>query len=78
MHAFQTGPLLVIGHQAILRVLYGYLTGMNKALECVYKSHTSSGKIPQECPTLEMPLHTIIQLTPRAYTCDEVWHKPMV
>eukprot|EP00611_Tribonema_gayanum_P026782 TRINITY_DN6463_c0_g1_i2.p1 TRINITY_DN6463_c0_g1~~TRINITY_DN6463_c0_g1_i2.p1 ORF type:complete len:552 (-),score=217.16 TRINITY_DN6463_c0_g1_i2:103-1758(-) len=49
-------PLLIIGHQAILRVLYAYL-----------KRHT-----PQECPTLAMPLHTVIKLTPRAYSCDEV------
>lgn len=50
-----TTPLLIIGHQAILRVLYAYLM-----------RHT-----PQECPTLAMPLHTVIKLTPRAYSCDE-------
>ncbi|CAM9926476.1 unnamed protein product [Ascophyllum nodosum] len=45
----QRSPLLVVGHQAILRVLYGYLTG----------------KAPEECPTLHMPLHTVIKLTPK-------------
>mmetsp|Transcript_19283 Transcript_19283/g.27105 ORF Transcript_19283/g.27105 Transcript_19283/m.27105 type:complete len:144 (+) Transcript_19283:726-1157(+) len=54
-------PLLIVGHQAILRVLYGYL-----------KRHT-----PQECPTLPMPLHTVIELTPHAYYCDEALHYPL-
>lgn len=57
----QQSPLLIVGHQAILRILYGYLMG----------------KRPQDCPDLPVPLHTIIQLTPRAYGCDEVWHSPM-
>ncbi|CAM9704661.1 unnamed protein product, partial [Discosporangium mesarthrocarpum] len=54
-------PLLIVGHQAILRVLYGYLTG----------------KKPEECPTLYMPLHTVIKLTPKAYGCEEEWHRPL-
>ncbi|CAN0571400.1 unnamed protein product, partial [Ectocarpus sp. 12 AP-2014] len=45
----ERSPLLVVGHQAILRVLYGYLTG----------------KAPGECPTIHMPLHTVIKLTPK-------------
>eukprot|EP00904_Undaria_pinnatifida_P014300 jgi/Undpi1/9/HiC_scaffold_1.g00009.m1 len=57
----ERSPLLVVGHQAILRVLYGYLTG----------------KSPEECPTLDMPLHTAIKLTPMAYTCEEEWHRPL-
>lgn len=56
-----TGPLLVVGHQAILRILYGYLTG----------------KRPEQCPDLPVPLHTVIQLTPQAFGCEEVWHTPM-
>lgn len=54
-------PVLIVAHQAILRVLYAYLT--NKA--------------PAECPTLNVPLHVVIQLTPKAYQCEEVWHRPM-
>ncbi|KAJ0400226.1 hypothetical protein ATCC90586_002825 [Pythium insidiosum] len=54
-------PVLIVAHQAILRVLYAYLT--NKA--------------PSECPTLNIPLHVVIQVTPRAYRCEEVWHRPM-
>ncbi|TMW64547.1 hypothetical protein Poli38472_011427 [Pythium oligandrum] len=54
-------PVLIVAHQAILRVLYAYLT--NKA--------------PSECPTLNIPLHVVIQVTPKAYRCEEVWHRPM-
>ncbi|KDD72310.1 6-phosphofructo-2-kinase, partial [Helicosporidium sp. ATCC 50920] len=39
----------IVSHQAVLRVLYGYF--MNRPLE--------------EVPTLEIPLHTIIELTPQ-------------
>lgn len=45
------GPLVVVAHQAVLRVLYGYL--MNKPLT--------------DIPHLEIPLHTVIELTPIAY-----------
>ncbi len=51
----QTKPLLIIGHQAVLRALYAYLMD----------------KPPSECPRLELPLHTVIQLTPTAYACTE-------
>lgn len=54
-------PVLIVAHQAILRVLYAYLTN----------------KDPTECPTLNIPLHVVIQLTPKAYHCEEVWHRPM-
>ncbi|OQS07677.1 6-phosphofructo-2-kinase/fructose-2,6-biphosphatase, partial [Thraustotheca clavata] len=54
-------PVLIVAHQAILRVLYAYLTN----------------KSPEECPTINIPLHVVIQLTPKAYHCEEVWHHPM-
>ena len=57
----QTKPILIVAHQAILRVLYGYLTN----------------KRPEECPVISIPLHYVIQLTPKAYKCEEVWHSPM-
>jgi broad specificity phosphatase PhoE len=41
-------PVLIIGHQAALRALYGYLIG----------------KPQEDCPYLNVPLHTVIQLTP--------------
>jgi broad specificity phosphatase PhoE len=51
----QTSPVLVIGHQAVLRALYAYMMD----------------KPPSECPRLEIPLHTVIQLTPTAYGCAD-------
>ncbi|KAF9080581.1 Fructose-2,6-bisphosphatase, partial [Mortierella sp. AD031] len=47
--------ILIIGHQAILRCLYAYF--MNHSFE--------------RLPYLKIPLHTVIQLTPGAYTCEE-------
>jgi broad specificity phosphatase PhoE/predicted kinase len=51
----QRSPVLLIGHQAVLRALYAYMMD----------------RPPNECPRLELPLHTVIQLTPAAYGCDE-------
>jgi 6-phosphofructo-2-kinase / fructose-2,6-biphosphatase 3 len=51
----QRHPVLVIGHQAIVRALYGYLTGRPQ----------------EECPYLPIPLHTVIELTPTAYGYEE-------
>ena len=51
----QRGPVLIVGHQAVLRALYAYLMD-----------------IPgEECPYLSIPLHTLIELTPTAYGCEE-------
>jgi broad specificity phosphatase PhoE/predicted kinase len=51
----QRAPVLIVAHQAVLRALYGYLMGR-----------------PQdECPYLEVPLHTVIQLTPTENGYDE-------
>jgi broad specificity phosphatase PhoE len=51
----QRQPILVIAHQAILRAIYAYFMD----------------KPPQEIPHIEVPLHTVIQLTPTAYGCEE-------
>jgi broad specificity phosphatase PhoE/predicted kinase len=48
-------PILVIGHQGVLRALYAYLMDTP----------------PRECPHLPMPLHTVIELVPNAYGCTE-------
>ena len=48
-------PLLIIGHQAVLRLLYGYFTGKRR----------------EDCPRLSIPLNTVIKLTPRTYDCEE-------
>ena len=55
----QRTPVLIISHQATLRVLYAYLTDMN----------------PSQCPEVLVPLHTVLQLTPKAYSAEEVRHE---
>ncbi|WFC99821.1 Fructose-2,6-bisphosphatase [Malassezia yamatoensis] len=47
--------ILIIGHQAIIRALYAYFHGYDQ----------------NELPYIKVPLHTVIQLTPKAYGCDE-------
>lgn len=49
----------IVSHQATLRVLYAYLTDRD----------------PESVPNMSVPLHTVIQLTPQAYGCEEVRHK---
>jgi len=51
----QRQPILVVAHQAIIRALYGYLTGRPQ----------------EECPHVPIPLHTIVELTPTAYGYEE-------
>jgi broad specificity phosphatase PhoE len=51
----QRGPVVIIGHQAVLRALYAYIVD----------------EPPEACPRLAMPLHTLIRLTPTAYGCEE-------
>ena len=48
-------PLLIVAHQAVARLLYAYIMGIR----------------PERAPHLDIPLHTLIQLTPHAYGCDE-------
>ena len=51
----QRASVLVVAHQAVVRVLYGYLMG----------------KPQEECPHIPVPLHTVIELTPTAYGYEE-------
>ncbi len=51
----QREPILVITHRAVLRALYAYFMD----------------KPPAECTRMDIPLHTVIELTPNAYGCDE-------
>jgi broad specificity phosphatase PhoE/predicted kinase len=48
-------PVLVIAHRAVLRALYAYFQQLARV----------------DVPHLGMPLHTIIKLTPTAYSCLE-------
>ncbi len=48
-------PVLVVAHRAVLRALYAYFV-----------------QLPLErVPYVEMPLHTVIELTPTAYGCQQ-------
>ncbi|HEY3821507.1 MAG TPA: 6-phosphofructo-2-kinase/fructose-2,6-bisphosphatase [Polyangiaceae bacterium] len=51
----ERAPVLVIGHQAVLRALYAYMMD----------------RPPLECPFVSIPLHTILELEPTAYGCEE-------
>ncbi len=51
----QQRPVLVISHQAVLRAIYGYLMG----------------KEPEEIPHVSIPLHTVMELKPKAYGLEE-------
>jgi broad specificity phosphatase PhoE len=48
-------PVLVICHRAVARALYAYFLQ----------------RPPAEAPHLPVPLHSVIQLTPTAYGCEE-------
>ncbi|KAG1291838.1 hypothetical protein G6F62_011106 [Rhizopus arrhizus] len=48
------GNILIIGHQAILRCIYAYFMNYNQ----------------EDLPYIKIPLHTVIELSPRAYVFD--------
>lgn len=50
--------ILIIGHQAILRVIYAYFMGLDR----------------KELPYVRVPLHTIIELRSTAYGCNATFH----
>jgi 6-phosphofructo-2-kinase/fructose-2,6-biphosphatase 2 len=47
--------IYIVGHQAVVRAIYGYFLG---------STH-------DELPYIRVPLHTILKLTPKAYQCLE-------
>jgi broad specificity phosphatase PhoE len=48
-------PVVVVGHQGILRILYAYFMGLDR----------------KEAPYVSIPLNNVIELTPHAYGCHE-------
>lgn len=48
-------PLLVVGHQGILRIIYAFYMGLTRA----------------EAPYVSIPLNTVIELVPSAFKCAE-------
>jgi broad specificity phosphatase PhoE len=48
-------PLLIVGHQGILRIIYAFYMGLTRA----------------EAPYVSIPLNTVIELVPSAFKCAE-------
>ena len=48
-------PVLIIGHQGILRILYAYFMGLDR----------------KDAPYVSIPLNYVIELSPHAYGCHE-------
>ncbi len=48
-------PLLIVGHQGVLRIIYAFYMGKSRA----------------ETPYVSIPLHTVIHLQPSAFACKE-------
>jgi len=55
----QTEPVMLVAHQAVLRALFGYFTGAER----------------DAVPHLRIPLHTVLELIPRAYGCEVRKHR---
>ncbi len=55
-------PLLIIGHQAVLRIIYAFYIGKSRA----------------EAPYLSIPLNTVIELVPGPVTCKEQVNLPLI
>jgi len=51
-------PLLLVGHQGIIRIIYAFYMGLTRA----------------EAPYVSIPLNCVIQLTPSAFNCIERRH----
>jgi broad specificity phosphatase PhoE len=48
-------PVLIVGHQGILRILYAYFMGLDR----------------KDAPYVNIPLNNVIELSPHAYGCHE-------
>eukprot|EP01038_Epipyxis_sp_PR26KG_P012621 gene12621-16924_t len=51
-------PLLIIAHQGILRIIYAFYMGLTRA----------------EAPYVSVPLNTVLELVPSAFSCSEKRH----
>jgi broad specificity phosphatase PhoE len=51
----QREPVLIVGHQAVLRALYAYFTDRR----------------PEDVMYMDIPIHTVIELTPGPYAFEE-------
>eukprot|EP00752_Nemacystus_decipiens_P011163 g9918.t2 len=55
-------PVVVVAHLGVLRVIYGYLKGVE----------------PAQCPHLKIPMHCVLQLNPKGYGYEEWRHYPLM
>ncbi|CAM9235594.1 unnamed protein product [Ascophyllum nodosum] len=55
-------PVVIVAHLAVLRVIYGYLKGVE----------------PADCPHLKIPMHCVLQLNPKGYGYEEWRHYPLM
>ena len=55
MELERSEDILIVTHQAVLRCIYSYFMGSSQ----------------EKSPWMEVPLHTLIKLTPRAYKTEE-------
>jgi len=51
-------PLLVVAHQAVLRIVYAFYTGISRA----------------EAPYVSIPLNTVVEMQPHAFGCNVKRH----
>ncbi|CAN8064443.1 unnamed protein product [Agarophyton chilense] len=51
----QRGPVLIVAHNAVIRAIYAYFMRISQ----------------EECPYINIPLHTVFKLTTRAYGAEE-------
>ncbi|KAG0001136.1 hypothetical protein BGZ80_001605 [Entomortierella chlamydospora] len=54
----EKNDVLIISHESVIRCLYGYIFGLSE----------------QDIPSLEIPEHTLMELTPAAYRTEETRH----
>ncbi|XP_065338782.1 6-phosphofructo-2-kinase/fructose-2,6-bisphosphatase isoform X4 [Cloeon dipterum] len=77
MELERQGNVLVVSHQAVIRCLLAYFTDKSSELDLTNGNWDSNGFVDDddnsrsidELPYLEVPLHTVIKLTPVAYGC---------
>ena len=51
-------PLLIVGHQGILRIIYAFYMGLSRS----------------EAPHVSIPLNSVIELNPTAFSCSVKRH----
>jgi broad specificity phosphatase PhoE len=58
MELERQSDILIISHQAVLRAIFSYFVGIDR----------------EKLPYVKIPLHTIIELSPKAYGCQVTYH----